>query len=112
MKCDRPPVVVFLAIPSASYAFLGEKYALALFCGIKFVEWDEEGYTCIVSHCWGYQLQLLAWFVGRDEVYVSPGDTVESRLQSSSLRFRHDNRLRITGKAVGVFSERRAFCFA
>jgi ankyrin repeat protein len=30
------------------------------------VEWDEEGYTWIVSHCRGCQLQLLAWFAERD----------------------------------------------
>jgi hypothetical protein len=34
------------------------------------VEWDEEGYTWIVSHCQGCQLQLLAWFAERDEVNV------------------------------------------
>jgi hypothetical protein len=33
------------------------------------VERDEEGYTWIVSHCRGCQLQLLAWFAERDEVY-------------------------------------------
>jgi hypothetical protein len=34
------------------------------------MEWDEEGYTWIVSHCRGCQLQLLARFAERDEVYV------------------------------------------
>lgn len=39
------------------------------------MEWDEEGYTWIVSHCRGCQLQLLAWFAEKDEVYVvhTPG---------------------------------------
>ena len=34
------------------------------------MEWDEEGYTWIVSHSRGCQLQLLAWFAERGEVYV------------------------------------------